>query len=216
LFPNPNHCFLDQLSGSPYYPGVGPIQAQGLAYDSNLNHVYTCCQTATGDALAVYNTATAPMTLIGTVPLTLSLASSGCSIALDTANNHILITCAGGLWVVNATSLEPIQSTPFSTDGSDPRGLVVANGKVFVCNFGSDTLAVLNSSTLAASSSPLTTGHSPRNVAYNSTTGLIYVTNFNGNPGGLSVFNASTLAPQTPTGLMNLSNLSFTNLVVGP
>ena len=211
-----------QLAGSPYYPNNGVLRAQGVAYNTAANRVYVACQTLAGqDQLAVYDASTAPMTQISGSPfnLTLGLSTSHTSIAYDSVNNHILLTSSLGLVVLNATTFAPIAGSPFSTGGTDPRGIALdaTNGRVYVCNFGSDTLAALTASTLAPiSGSPYATGHGPKNVVYYPTKNWVYVCNFNSNPGGITVLNAAVTPMTAISGSPFEAGFSFTNLAIGP
>jgi DNA-binding beta-propeller fold protein YncE len=211
-----------QATGSPYYPNNGVLRAQGVAYDVTHNRVYVACQTQAGqDQLAVYDASTAPMTQITGSPynLTLGLSTSHTSIAYDSVNNHILLTSSLGLVVLNATTFAPIAGSPFSTGGTDPRGIALdaTNGRVYVCNFGSDTLAALTASTLAPiAGSPYATGHGPKNVVYYPTKNWVYVSNFNSNPGGITVYNAAVTPLTAISGSPFEAGFSFSNLAIGP
>ena len=211
-----------QLAGSPYYPNNGVLRAQGVAYNPTANRVYVACQTLAGqDQLAVYDASTAPMTQISGSPfnLTLGLSTSHTSIAYDSVNNRILLTSLLGLIALNATTLAPIAGSPFPTGGTDPRGIALdtTNGRVYVTNFGSDSLAALTASTLAPiSGSPYATGHGPKSVVYYPTKNWVYVCNFNSNPGGITVYNAGVTPMTAISGSPFEAGFSFTNLAIGP
>lgn len=211
-----------QLTGSPYYPSNGPIKAQGVAYNPAANRVYVCCQNSAGqDQVVVYNAATAPMTPIAGSPFSVSLGLSQSSgaMAFDAVNNRILITCASGLVVLNATTLAPIAGSPFNTGGTDPRSLVIdtVQSRVYIANFGSDSLAALTLSTLAPiAGSPYALGHGPGSVVFSSVTNRVYISCLNSNPGGIHVFNPTT-APMTEiVGSPFFNGNPFVSLAVGP
>jgi DNA-binding beta-propeller fold protein YncE len=212
-----NTATLTQV-GSMLTPGTGTIQTQGVAYNPSTNLIYTCCQSSTGqDQLAVYNASTlAQVTGSPFAVNSLMLTNSYTSIAYDATNNHILITGnnpQGGLTVLNASTYAPISGSPFNTGGTDARGLAVANGNVYICNFGSNNLGILTASTLVApTGSPYATGASPNAVAVDAT--QVYVTNFNGTAGALSVFTASSMLPIT--GSPFNPNNQFVGIAVGP
>lgn len=211
-----------QLTGSPYYPSNGPIKAQGVAYKASANRVYVCCQNSAGqDQVVVYNAATAPMTPIAGSPfnVTLGLNQSFGSMAIDTVNDRLLITCSLGLVVLNATTLAPIAGSPFATGGTDPRSLVIdtVQSRVYIANYGSDNVAALTLSTLAPiAGSPYAVGHSPGSLAFSSVANRLYVSCFGSNPGGINVFNPTT-APMTQiVGSPFYSGNTFSRLTVGP
>jgi DNA-binding beta-propeller fold protein YncE len=219
--PNASSTFT-QLTGSPYYPNNGPIRAQGVAYDAFHNRVFTTCQNSAGqDQLAVYDASVSPMVHIAGSPfsLTLSLNTSRTAIAYDAVNDRVLITTSAGLVVWNAATKAVVAGSPFSTGGLDPRAIALdaTNSRVYICNFGSDTLAALNSTGYGPiTGSPYPTGHGPKSVAYLPSTNRVYVANFNGNPGGITVYNASTTPLGTVAGSPFQSSFSFNNLAVGP
>ncbi len=213
-----NTSTLAQVGSALQPGGTGAIQAQGVAYNPTGNLIYTCCQSSTGqDQLAVYNASTLAQVSGSPFALnTLNLTSSYTSIAFDATNSHILISAnnlTGGLTVLNSSTYAPITGSPFATGGLDVRGLAVSGGKVYACNFGSNSLAVLTASTLAPiTGSPFATGPSPNSVAVSST--QVYVANFNGITGAVSVYTASTMAQVTGSPFQ--PNLQFVGIAVGP
>jgi DNA-binding beta-propeller fold protein YncE len=223
------------LAGSPYYLTNGLIKAQGVAYDPNHNRVYVCIQNASQqDELVAFDASTGPpMTQVTGSPFakTLGLSTSFTSIAYDTLFNRILITSSLGLIVLDATSstYAPIAGSPFSlgTGTLDHRGVAfdATNSRVYVCNFGSDNLSVLNATSASPylqlmTGSPYATGHGPRQVVYSASQNKVYVANLNGNPGpastagGLTVFAAPGMTVVTTPSF--LSSLAFVSLAVGP
>lgn len=210
------------LAGSPYYPSNGLIKAQGVAYNASANRVYVACQNSAGqDQVVVYNAATAPMTPIAGSPFSVSLGldqSTG-AMAYDSANNRLLITCSLGLVVLNATTLAPIAGSPFTTGGLDPRALVIdtVQSRVYIANFGSDTVAALALSTLAPiAGSPYAVGHSPGAVAFSATVNRLYVSCYGSNPGGIHLFNPTTAPMTQVAGSPFYSGSQFVKLAVGP
>lgn len=210
------------LAGSPYYPSNGTIKAQGVAYNSAANRVYVCCQTDAGqDQVVVYNAATAPMTPIAGSPfnVSLGLSQSSGAMAFDAVNNRLLIACSLGLVALNGTTLAPIAGSPFATGGSDPRALVIdtVQSRVYVANFGSDSLAALALSTLAPiAGSPYAVGHSPGSLAFSATVNRLYVGCYGSNPGGIHLFNPSTAPMTQVAGSPFYSGSQFVRLAVGP
>ncbi len=233
----PGASGFPQLAGSPYTPGLGQIKAKGVAYSAALNRVYVCCQNAAGvDQVAVYDANSgppmnqipgSPFTIAATHPL--SLTTSRTSMAIDTTQtpNRVLITCPSGVVALNGSTLAVIGTGPYPTSatqsGATPRGITLDSaGRVYICNFGQDTLAVLTAGTYAPiASSPFPTGHGPQAVIYNPTTNYVYVANFNGGDlngvagrGGLSVHLASTMAQISGSPFQPDNPL--TNLTFGP
>lgn len=219
---NPGGGVFSQLSGSPYYPSNGAIKARGVAYNAGANRVYVCSQNAAGqDQVVVYNAASAPMVPIAGSPFTVSLglSQSNGAMAFDAVNNRLLIACSLGLVALNGTTLAPIGGSPFSTGGTDARSLVIdtVQSRVYVANYGSDTLAALSLSTLAPiSGSPYAVGHSPGSIAFSTAANRLYLACYGGNPGGIHVFNP-TSAPMTQiAGSPFFSGSEFLSLTVGP
>ncbi|WP_423795179.1 YncE family protein, partial [Mycobacterium tuberculosis] len=61
---------------------------------------------------------------------------------------------------------------------NDPHGVAVnPGGNVYVTNFGSGTVSVINPATNTVTGSPITVGLDPTGVAVNPVTGVVYVTN---------------------------------------
>lgn len=210
---------ITQLAGSPYYPNGGDIKAQGVAY--NANRVYTCCQTPSGqDQLVIYDATSFPMNQIAGSPvnLTLGLSQSNGDIAYDIANGRILIACSLGLVVLNATTFAPIAGSPFSTGGTDPRRLVIdtIQSRVYVANFGSNTIGALSLSTLAPiSGSPYSVPGSPNALAFSPAANRLYVASYNiGTSSTITVYNPTTVPMTTVSGLPSYS-IPFNSLVVG-
>nr|WP_253805622.1 YncE family protein [Mycobacterium tuberculosis] len=68
------------------------------------------------------------------------------------------------------------------TIGNGPSGVAVSpvTGLVFVTNFDSNTVSVIDPTTNTVTGSPITVGTAPTGVAVNPVTGEVYVTNFAG------------------------------------
>ncbi|REV12817.1 YncE family protein, partial [Mycobacterium tuberculosis] len=65
---------------------------------------------------------------------------------------------------------------------NDPHGVAVnPGGNVYVTNFGSGTVSVINPATNTVTGSPITIGNGPSGVAVSPVTGLVFVTNFDSN-----------------------------------
>ena len=203
--------------GSNYRPGLGALQAQGVAFSSALNRIYVCCQSATGaDQIAVYDgTNSASMLQIAGSPFAFpSLALNSSRTSMLVVGSRLVVTTAAGVVAFNitATTIALVAGSPFPTSataatqlGADPRGLAFdsINNRILVCNFGQNSVAALNSTSYAhMASSPFPTAQSPKSVIFNPTTARVYVANFNGGDltaavptsGGLSVYTASTMA----------------------
>ena len=89
--------------------------------------------------------------------------------------------------------------------------------RVYVANFGSDSLAALALSTLAPiAGSPYAVGHSPGSLAFSATVNRLYVGCYGSNPGGIHLFNPSTAPMTQVAGSPFYSGSQFVRLVVGP
>ncbi len=95
---------------------------------------------------------------------------------------------------------------------NDPHGVAVnPGGNVYVTNFGSGTVSVINPATNTVTGSPITIGNGPSGVAVSPVTGLVFVTNFDSNT--VSVIDPTT---NTVTGSPITVGTAPTGVAVNP
>ncbi|AHM06714.1 Pe_pgrs family protein [Mycobacterium tuberculosis variant bovis BCG str. ATCC 35743] len=95
---------------------------------------------------------------------------------------------------------------------NDPHGVAVnPGGNVYVTNFGSGTVSVINPATNTVTGSPITIGNGPSGVAVSPVTGLVFVTNFYSNT--VSVIDPTT---NTVTGSPITVGTAPTGVAVNP
>ncbi len=84
---------------------------------------------------------------------------------------------------------------------NDPHGVAVnPGGNVYVTNFGSGTVSVINPATNTVTGSPITIGNGPSGVAVSPVTGLVFVTNFDSNTVSVIDPNTNTVTGSIPVG----------------
>ncbi|WP_193690976.1 YncE family protein, partial [Mycobacterium tuberculosis] len=95
---------------------------------------------------------------------------------------------------------------------NDPHGVAVnPGGNVYVTNFGSGTVSVINPATNTVTGSPIPIGNGPSGVAVSPVTGLVFVTNFDSNT--VSVIDPTT---NTVTGSPITVGTAPTGVAVNP
>ncbi len=126
------------------------------------------------------------------------------SLAVDPVTNKIFVTSnnsistnPGSVYVIDAVTRALVTVVPVGVSpGSGPNGIAVdtQTHKVYVANYGSNTVSVIDGLTYAVHS--VTVGNGPINLAVNEITSTVYVTNYLGNT--VSAINCST-TPETVT-----------------
>ncbi|EFD61050.1 PE-PGRS family protein [Mycobacterium tuberculosis EAS054] len=100
---------------------------------------------------------------------------------------------------------------PRQLQRSAPGWRSTRGGNVYVTNFGSGTVSVINPATNTVTGSPITIGNGPSGVAVSPVTGLVFVTNFDSNT--VSVIDPTT---NTVTGSPITVGTAPTGVAVNP
>lgn len=164
-----NLAFVSTTNGTVFANLVAPQALGPVTYDPS-NGCYIVDDSTAPDLMFVNAT---DWSIVLTVPLNLTSIRS---ISFDAGQNQIWVPGYGGIEVLNASTGSELAFFP---DGSNPTGSAVdsRDGRVFVTQYGSDSVLAYDATNLSAPPVPVPIGEATISAAYAPGPNQVFVSN---------------------------------------